>query len=314
MLATRQRSEAAEPTIPITGVAQLPTASSRGRRASGLLRRLAREPFVHFLALGALIFVVGGVVQQRRGAESYRIALDEDLWRTLALRWEKQYGSAPTREQLESLAEHFVKEEVLYREGLALHLDRDDEIIRRRVAQKVQFLLQDLAIPTDPTDQQLREYHAAHPSRYIAPARASFSHVYFSADGQGDAGRRASTALEALRAGVALRAPERGDPFPYQYDYSGLSQADVARVFGESAFSRAVFSAPARTWSGPFQSGYGWHLVYVSDRTAARAEPLPEIKDRVTRDYLDDARERNNAERFEELKRKYTIVRGRPRE
>ncbi len=87
-----------------------------------------------------------------------------------------------------------------------------------------------------------------------------------------------------------------------------MSKVDVARVFGDSPFSDALFSGPATTWSGPIQSGYGWHLFYVSERTAPRVEPLAEIKERVTRDYLAAARERNNAEAFEKLKRKYTIV------
>ncbi len=164
MLAIQTNAETEEriATPGVAIVADLPTAPAPEWRRTTVLKRLAREPFVHFLLIGALIFVAGGVLKGRSDAARYRVTLDKDVLGTLALRWEKQYGSPPSAEQLKSLGESFVKEEILYREGLALYLDRDDEIIRRRVAQKLQFLQQDLAIAKDPTDEDLRAYYGGH--------------------------------------------------------------------------------------------------------------------------------------------------------
>ena len=277
----------------------------------GILRRMLHEPLLHFLILGALIF--GAAEQWNGSAQRYRIVIGSEQMRRIADNYARQYGGPPSSAQLAALVDGQVQEEILYREGLALHLDRDDEIVRRRIAQKFDFLQQDLAPRQLPSEAELEAFYRQHQDRYLAPARASFSHVYFSPDQSAapSAELRASKVLPTLSSGT-VRAPQLGDRFSDRYDYAALSPADVARLFGESAFANAVFKAPPGRWAGPFPSGLGWHLIYVNAREAARVRPLAEIHAEVLADFQDDARRRNNAEALATLKRKYTIVLGAP--
>jgi peptidyl-prolyl cis-trans isomerase C len=272
------------------------------------LRRLAREPFLHFLLLGAALFAGLGAVHRLRATERHRIDVGEAELRGLAARWAQQYGSPPSRQQLDALVQSHVREEILYREGLALGLDQDDEIVRRRLAQKMEFLLQDRAVLRLPDDAALCTFYQGHADRYRIPPRATFTHVFFSTDRDGEAAeRRAERALAVLRAGEADRAPELGDRFPYLYDHAGVSPAEVTRLFGETPFAAAVLTAPVGAWVGPLRSGYGWHLLHVSERAAPRLPPLEELTEQVRGDLAAEERARANAAAFERLRAGYSV-------
>lgn len=273
------------------------------------MRLLLREPFLHFLVLGATIFALSSLWSGDR--DRYRIDVTPERVRGIATLYEKQYGVAPTAEQLQALVDSHVREEIFYREGMALELDRDDEIVRRRIAQKFEFIHQDLARVDPPDDSELEKYYRANIHKYSVPARVSFTHVYFSSDRDGDESTltRARQALALLANSGRSRAPGVGDRFPDLYDYAVLGAAQISRIFGESAFTSALFSIPVQEWSGPFKSGLGWHLAYVSSREEPRDPPLSEVRDRVLADYLDDARKQRNEQAYENLMRQYTIVR-----
>ncbi|MBL6750544.1 MAG: peptidyl-prolyl cis-trans isomerase [Nevskia sp.] len=277
-----------------------------------LLRRLLREPFLHFVLLGAALFLAGQHLQ--RHPERYRIVLGRAQLDEIARNYARQYGAEPSPAQLRSLADHTLQEEIYFREALALNLDRDDQIVRRRLVQKYEFLQQDLIVPREPDALQLQRHYEQNASRYTQPARRSFTHVYFSPDEGGDARAqaRALQALAQLQAQGRTRAPELGDRFADLYDYAQIGQADAARVFGQSGQSglpQALFEAPLHQWSGPYRSGYGWHLLYVTDEQAPRLPPLAEVRERVHADYLDDERQQADAAAYARLLAKYEVKR-----
>ena len=273
-----------------------------------LLRRALAEPVTHFVILGAILFVCGTLYQ--RHADIYRIDVTPAHAAELARKYQLQYGDPPDPRTLEVLIRNDVNDEILFRQALALKLNQDDEIIRSRLVQKEKFLMQNLHAPPEPTDAQLAAYDAAHADRYSAPPRATFSHIYFSADQGGDAAAqaRARAVLAKLGPGVT-REPDLGDPFPDLYDFSAYEPDQVSRLFGHTSFADAVFAAPVGKWSGPYRSAYGWHLIYVDARTPGGRTPLSAVRDRVRSDFLQDAEDKANAAAFYQLARKFTIVR-----
>jgi peptidyl-prolyl cis-trans isomerase C len=277
-------------------------------RPNTWLRRLLSEPLTHFVVLGAILFVCGRLYQQH--VNTYRIDVTPAHVAELARKYQLQFGALPDPQTLEVLIHDDVNDEVLFRQALALKLDQDDEIIRSRLVQKQKFIMQNLHPPAEPTDAQLGAYYAAHADRYSAPPRTTFSHIYFSADQGGDAAaqQRARAALAKLGPGVT-RDPDLGDPFPDLYDFSAYEPDQVDRLFGHTPFADAVFTAPVGRWSGPYRSAYGWHLIYVDARTPGGRPPLSAVRDRVRTDFLQDAQDKANTAAFDQLARKFTVVR-----
>jgi peptidyl-prolyl cis-trans isomerase C len=277
-------------------------------RTRAFLLQILKEPLVHFFAIGFLLFVAGQ--WYRTETDVHRIVVTPDRVAKIALDYQLQFGTFPTRTELDRLVNTYVDDEVLFREGLALKLDRGDEIVRRRVVQKMQFIEQGANPPAEPTGQQLADYYRAHAGRYTTPARVSFTHIYFSPDRAGaDAARRRATAVLSVL-GNSARAPERGDAFSDLYDYANYGSDQMTRLFGHSEFAGAVFTASVGRWSGPYRSGYGFHLVLVESRVPPVLPPLSTISETVRNDYLADEQERENLRAFEALKKRYRIERS----
>lgn len=286
--------------------------AATAHRWTGRLRRGARrvfsEPLTHFLIAGLALFVAGRIYETQTNV--YRIVVTPRHVAQLANDYALQFGTQPSPQILEQLVDRDIHDEMLLRQGLALKLDQDDEIVRRRIVQKAQFLMQDLNPPAEPTDAQLQAYYDAHPAAYVTQPQATFSHIYFSADNGGDAAAkaRAAAVLRTLGAGVT-RAPDKGDVFPDLYDFSAFEPEQVERLFGHSPFADAVFSAPIGRWVGPVKSGYGWHLLYVDARQAPGRPPLATVRDQVRADYLQNAQDAANKQAFDKLARRFTVVR-----
>lgn len=288
---------------------------ARHAAPSSLLRRsfrwraLLAEPFFHFLLLGAVLFGVNQYLEVR--SRFTHIAITPQLVQALAENYRLQYGSLPTQQRLDALVEARIREEVFYHEALRLGLDQDDEIIRRRLVQKYEFLQQDLDVVGEPDEQALRTFFAANQQRYRRSSTVSFSHVYFSADKRGEAGARADAArvAAALAMQGVSRAPDEGDPFPGPTDFASVSQAELGRVFGREGLASSVFTLATNRWSDPIASGLGWHVVYVSSNEPARTPAFEEVRDVVRRDYLDAAQAKRNDAAYEKLKRSFVIER-----
>ncbi|HWM68636.1 MAG TPA: peptidylprolyl isomerase [Steroidobacteraceae bacterium] len=289
-----------------------------------------REPLLHFVALGLLIG--WGTNYWNDHSERYTIHIGAAERQHITNTYLLQFGQPPQPAQLDKLIDRYVRDEILLREGLALGLDRNDEIVRRRIIQKYEFLRSDLAVPEQPAPAVLERWFDENRQRYVIPERVAFAQIYFSADrlptaesARGStAGKvnsatqhhsatetapsRALQALAQLRRTHASRAPDLGDPFPGPADVGALTQEDAVRLFGESNVSQQLFEAPIGQWSGPFRSGYGWHLVHVTNRRPPQLPSFQEVRERVLADYLTVRREALNTQNFGKLRDRYTII------
>jgi peptidyl-prolyl cis-trans isomerase C len=269
---------------------------------------VAYEPFFQFIALGLLIWL--GLAYIESMNQRYVIHVGSVQLQRLAIAYQQQYGQPPAAEQLRQLADRYITEEIFLREGLALNLDKDDEIVRRRIAQKFDFLQTDLAVPAPPAPDVLESWFQVHELRYVTPSRVAFTQIYFSADGDGDdaAQARAKRVLLQLLDSRTRRAPSVGDSFPGPADLGALAPDAAERLFGKSELSEKIFTAPVGQWFGPVRSGYGWHLIYVTQKKPPELPHLDVIRSRVLADYLEEQRQILNAQAFEKLRAKYRIV------
>ncbi|MDB5968046.1 MAG: hypothetical protein JWQ90_496 [Hydrocarboniphaga sp.] len=278
----------------------------------GLLSRTLREPLLQFLLLGALLFVLAHVVEQHRQTAERQILIDDDTISRLVKLYEMQMGSAPSPARLEGIIEEHVRDEVLYREALHMGLDQNDEIVRRRLIQKLDFLNRDLTAVPEPDEAALRAYYDAHTSEFTEAPRVSFTHRYFSPDIDGFDGarRRAEDALRQLRLQGPSAAASDGDRFALQQGYAELSPPELVQIFGQFPIVEGLLRSTPGQWSGPLQSGYGWHLVQVTQRREAQVPPFETLRERVRSAWVERTRQQYNAASFDELRRRYEVVRA----
>jgi peptidyl-prolyl cis-trans isomerase C len=273
--------------------------------------KIFREPLVHFLAIGAAIFVLYSFWGQKDAGENERaitITTGEITWLTQA--WEKRWNRPPTDKERQGLVDQYLREMVLYREAVAMGLDRDDTVIRRRLAQKLEFLSQDLISPKPPTEDELKAYFEAHIDRYQSPDIITLSHVFIDPDLRGD-----STLVDAesiKKQLQALKEPPKdirayGDMFMLQSYYPDRSEAELLKLFG-GGFARSVFELEPKQWHGPVLSGYGTHLVYVHDLLEADPPVFAEVKEQVLQNSESDKREELNEQFVASIVSRYDIT------
>jgi peptidyl-prolyl cis-trans isomerase C len=280
----------------------------RQRRVRRWLLFIVREPFFQFIALGLLIWL--GLARIESANSRYVIRVGPAQLQRLTLAYEQQYSQPPSVEQLRQLVDRYIIEEIFLREGLALNLDKDDEIVRRRIAQKFEFLQTDLAVPLPPASGVLEKWFKSHQVRYVTPPQVTFTQIYFSTDRDGDDATqaRAKRVLLQLLVHRTQRAAYMGDSFPGPTDIGALDADAAERLFGKSELTEKLFAAPVGQWYGPVRSGYGWHLVYVTQRRPPALPQLDDIRSRVLADYLEEQRQALNAQSFEQLRAKYKII------
>lgn len=273
--------------------------------------KIVRDPLVHFLLLGLLVFLVYFIMNptdESTAGNQIRITQgDVDRFKQM---FQKQWQRPPSAEELQGLIRAHLKEEILYREALAMGLDKDDTIVRRRLAQKVEFLIADVTVPTEVDDATLLAFYQKHAENYSRPAKLTFRHIYFNPDQRGerilDEANATLQTLQAVQAGMQV-AEDLGDRFMLPQEYRQASTDDIARDFGREFTDKLAAVAPGH-WQGPIKSGYGVHLVYIEQRDNASAHPFAEVRERVKNDYLFELRQTRNAEVLEKLKARYEIV------
>ena len=275
------------------------------------IRSLFAEPFVQFLILGGCLFLLVSYIQQQTNRQSREINIDNEQVNLMIVNYKTQTGSLPSKQQLDAMIDDYIKQEISYREAKKMGLDKDDEIIRRRLAQKFDFLQTDLSEIPVPTEEDLKQFYKNNPALFRNDATVSFSHIYFSTDNSTDsiAKQRALVVLQQLKQTNLLRAPEKGDRFPLQYDYTDQVAVDIQQNFGDKPILKELFTAPLHSWFGPVQSGYGWHLLYVTKIESAREIPFASIKEEVKTQYIETEKAKQNKKVFDKLNEKYIIKR-----
>lgn len=266
------------------------------------LRRLVSEPLVHFFAIALLLFALYDGLNEDARVDGAAIVVDAERLGALREAFLRTWQRPPSEEEMRGLVDNWIREEILYREGLAMRLDLDDPVVRRRIAQKMGFI-SELLVPAAPEDPVLEAWLGRHPDAYRLPARYTLRQVYFDPSRHGQA---LPAAIEAAHTALAAGG-EAGDATLLPPLLENASAQEIARTFGE-AFAEAVTDAPVGGWSGPVQSGFGQHLVYVESVDPARLPALHEVRDAVARDYVRAQAEEADAAFYESLRQKYTIT------
>lgn len=265
--------------------------------------KLLRDPLVHFLAGGALLFALYARVNGGEPDEG-RIVVSEARVASLASGFERTWMRPPSPDELRALVDDYVREEILYREALALGLDRDDLVVRRRMRQKMEFLNAEIADLAEPTREELESYLEAHPERFREPERWSFQQVFVSPDRSGDVEERARALLARLRA--APDAGVDGDPTLLPPGLEGASAEEIARTFG-TGFAAELARAPEGRWGPPIASAYGLHLVRVTGREPGRLPDLDEVRSTVEREWTAERRRESEERFYRDLRQRYEV-------
>lgn len=272
--------------------------------------KIFREPLLHFIILGGALFLLYFSVNNDPLPQNPRsIVVDEITLNRLSQTFQRTWMRPPTEEEFSGLVEAHIKEEILYREGLALGLDKDDLIIRRRMQQKFEFLNADLVELSPPTEAERQAYLDRHSDKYRQPASISFKQVFIKpSQRDGNPEEHADALLAQLRSlpGLDTSAQEIGDSSMLPAQMDKVSQSGISRVFGEN-FARQVMGAEIGNWSGPLLSGYGLHLIYLSELQPGRDSTLDEVAREIERDLVAERTRNANAQFYNALRKRYSI-------
>jgi len=274
------------------------------------MKTFVREPLVHFLLLGALLFIAYGLVSKPGSSDGPgKITVTQGQIENLVSGFAKAWQRPPTSEELAGLVRDLVREEVYCREAMALGLDKDDTVIRRRLRQKMEFISDDIAAMPEPTDADLNAYLHAHTNQFRAEQTFTFSQVYLDPEKHGENLARDISALLAWlnRAGGQAEVSALGDSFLMERSFTATSVSEVAKQFGEKFAAKLGELSPGR-WEGPVESGYGAHLVFVSERTEGRVPELAEVRDDVRREWANAQRLELNEKFYQELLKRYSVT------
>ena len=281
------------------------------------MKRLLKEPLLHFLLLGTAIFAAYSLISKRSSDEPGKIVISAGQVASLAETFTRTWRRPPTSEELEGLIRDRVQEEIYSREAVALGLDKDHSIIRRRLRQKMEFVTDDVAALAEPTDKKLNAYLKTHADTFRIQREFTFSQVYLNPERHGENLVKdiAQLLAQLRRAGETTNVAELGDSFLLEHKFQSLSSSEVTKQFGEK-FARKLGELSLRQWEGPIESGYGVHLVWISDRTEGRVPELEEAREAVKREWANTRRLEANAKFHQELLKRYlvTIERGEPLE
>lgn len=268
-------------------------------------RRILREPLLHFLLIGLALFLYYGHVAPG-GRDTRRIVVTQAQVDDLVGQYVATWNQPPTPHDVASLIEAYVHDEILYREGKSLGLDRDDAVIKRRVRQKLEVMSEEEISHAAPTDANLTAFLLAHPDAFRQPAVISFEQVLFATTGsEVDLERQIAAARSALDHGADPATLGKATLLPGRVDAAGLDA--VSREFGE-AFAKQLLATPVGQWTGPVKSSFGVHLVRV---TAVKPPALPKlqaVRTGVAREWENDQRRRAIDGNYRKLRKSYDVV------
>ncbi len=274
-----------------------------------LMRQFLREPLLHFLLLAVAVFAVYDVAGKSAAGQRARIVVTQGQIASMVEGFTRTWQRPPTTDELEGLIRDRVREEVYWREAVALGLDKEDPIIRRRLRQKLEFVTDDVAAQAEPTDGELSAYLKTHADAFRVERRFTFRQVYLDPERHGEnLGRDAAQLLARLnQVDSGTDVLGLGDPFLLEHDFDAVPAGEVDKQFGEK-FAAKLGDLPLGQWQGPVESGYGVHLVFVGERTEERVPELPEVRDAVRREWLNDRRRQANEKFYEEALKRYAVV------
>lgn len=273
-----------------------------------LFSKFLHEPLFHFLFIGLGLFVLFSQLNpDEESNDEKNIFITQAKVDAMTASYLKQRARIPMDNELQSLIESEIREEVLYREAIALGLDKDDGVIRRRLAQKMKYLFEDLTVIDEPNDADLERFFKEHTSKFTLPGTRSFYQVYLDPKmHKNNLDEELKTVMAHLKVISLEKAFSLGDRSLLAYRFSKRRESDVKNRFGES-FSKSLFKAPTDSWQGPFESAYGLHFVYIDSKDE---DVLPELT-QVREDVLDEYKRKKTFEAndifYNSIKDRYKI-------
>ena len=275
------------------------------------MAKVLKEPLLAFLLLGSAIFALFQQVSDYPLSDNAKIVVTERHIQSLLLGFEKVWQRLPTAIELDGLIQNHIREEVLYREAVAMGLDRDDGIVRRRLRQKMEFISEDLADLESPEEQELLGYLAAHQEDYRQPSRFSFHQIYFNTSKRGGFAREDAMALletlKAQDADIDMDLATLGDPLILKEEFNSETEREIERALG-SQFLQSLQETPAGSWQGPITSGFGLHLVRIDERIDGELPELNNVRDLVMRDWASVKRKEANEAFYQSLRKRYKVT------
>jgi PPIC-type PPIASE domain len=273
------------------------------------MNRILREPLLHFLLLGAVMFAAYSWLNKGSSEGRAEIAITQSQIASMAAGFTRTWQRPPTQEELVGLVKDRVREEVYVREAVALGLDRDDAVIRSHLRQKMEFVTNDIAAQAEPTDEELSAYLKMHPDAFSAPRQLTFTQIFLDPARHGENFAHDASQLFANLNGVPGDADVSalGDSLLLEHTFVATPSREIARQFGDE-FAAQLDKLELGRWSGPVNSGYGEHLVFVSNRTGGGLPALADVRDAVRRGWANARRLDANEKFFEELLKHYTVT------
>lgn len=273
------------------------------------LRTLVQEPIVPFLIVGAGLFGLQGALDAKAPKGDTEIVVSNDQAVAMVQAFARTWQRPPSQQELEHLFDEHVRTEVFVREAMALGLDRNDTIVRRRLRQKMEFVSHGEQPLTTPSDQQLQAHLEAHPERFSSEPRYGFQQVFLDPSRRGEQLTRDAEALlvQLNQSDAAADPSTLGDSLAMvSASWEGERRSELLAQFG-STFTDALQQQPKGRWVGPISSAYGMHLVRVSSIVPAELPPLDQVRDGVLRDWQDEQRQEHQESYYRDLLARYSV-------
>ncbi len=270
--------------------------------------KLLRDPLLHFLLLGAIIFGVYYSSSKTSYHKADEIVVTRGTVENMIIGFTRTWQRPPTDEELTGLIREYVREEAAYREAIAVGLDRDDTIVRKRLRQKLEFISDDVASRVEPTDQELQAFLQSHAAMFQTDNTYTFRQVYLDPQkhGAGLQGESQRVLTQLRASGEKADSDAMGDPFLLQHRLRRVNASEVKQIFGDQ-FASGLAGLKPGVWEGPLHSGYGVHLILITERDDSRVPKLAEIRSEVRRAWLNSKRIEATDEFYQALLKRYAI-------
>jgi len=272
------------------------------------MKKLLKDPLIHFLLIGAVLFFIFDVFSKTDNTESNKITITSGDLKALEANFTRTWQRTPTDEEMQGIIEEKIRDEIAFREAIAMGLDRDDAFIRRRLRMKMEMLIEDIGSLNPPTDEALESYLKENKSSFRREPQLSFSHIFLNPDSHpGSLESDIESLLALLKNENENVTPETyGDPtmLPRQYPLSSIRF--IRRQFGR-LFADGLVTLESGSWQGPIESSYGLHLVYIHQYQEGSDPALKEIRDAVEREFMSERRKEIKENTYSRLRKRYTI-------
>jgi hypothetical protein len=275
--------------------------------------KLIKEPLLHFLLIGSALFLLYGwrgnsasLPGGQADTPTVQIVITRDALDQMNSLFAKTWQRPPTEEEQQGLIEDYIRNEIYYREAIAIGLDRDDEVLKRRLRQKMEFIYEDITSLAEPTDEALHAFMKKHYEKYLTDPQIAFRQVFINTNKRGtNADSDAREVLARLSAGAD--PDSAGDPTLLEPEVSLSSLRDIGKQFGNE-FSRSLLEVNPGKWAGPIRSEYGLHLVFVSESVGGRLPDLGEARDTLKRDWTAERQKELKDAAYAKLREHYTVT------